>query len=88
MNLSGSDLIWPFAVLKFWDARVTLPSDFVLDSFGASWRCAMDGGVEGLESTILMVHSCISVGKIWMQEGRAHIENLKTGRLLGLGCFS
>lgn len=49
MNLSGSDLIWPFAVLKFWDARVTLPSDFVLDSFGASWRCAMDGGVEGLE---------------------------------------
>lgn len=23
-----------------------------------------------------------------MQEGRAHIENLKTGRLLGLGCFS
>ena len=60
MNLSGSDWIWPFAVPKFWDsiwlvdARVTLPSDFVLVSFGASWRCAMDGGVEGLER----LHNC------------------------------
>ena len=61
----------------------------------------MDGGAGGLErlsdpsfeESFCNLHGPFvhgSVGKTCssqMQEGRAHIENLKTGRLLGLGAF-